>query len=95
MFAAGAYPGGVGPGAASGAGATLNARVQVTGTGTTTVRAMVWTGAAEPTAWQMTRTDATAALQAAGGVGLAAHRPSTTTVVTDVRVTTFSARPVA
>jgi PKD repeat protein len=77
------------------AGATLNARVQVTGTGTTTVRAMVWTGAAEPTAWQMTRTDTTAALQAAGGVGLAAHRPSTTTVVTDVRVTTFSARPVA
>ena len=44
---------------------------------------------------QMTRTDTTAALQAAGGVGLAAHRPSTTTAVTDVRVTTFSARPVA
>jgi rhamnogalacturonyl hydrolase YesR len=49
----------------------LNLRVRVTGSGTTTVRVKVWrVGSVEPTAWQVTATDATAGLQAAGGVGL-------------------------
>jgi hypothetical protein len=43
----------------------------------------------------MTRTDTTAALQAAGGVGLAAHRPSGTTAATVVRFTGFTVTPVA
>jgi PKD repeat protein len=74
---------------------TLNVRVQASGTGTTTVRAMVWTGATEPAAWQITRTDTTAALQVAGAVGLGAYRPTSNTTATSVRFTSFSARPVA
>jgi PKD repeat protein len=77
------------------AGSTLNVRVQVSGTGTTQVTAKVWTGATEPAAPQMTRTDSTAALQAAGSVGLSVHRPGSSTAATAVRFTAFSARPVA
>ncbi|WP_344710937.1 PKD domain-containing protein [Aeromicrobium flavum] len=44
--------------------------IEVTGSGTTTVRGKVWKdGAAEPD-WQRTATDATAALQAPGAVGV-------------------------
>ncbi|MGY1741766.1 MULTISPECIES: PKD domain-containing protein [unclassified Blastococcus] len=68
-------------------GTALAVQVRVTGTGTTTVTGKVWAlGAAEPTAPQLTRTDTTAALQAPGGVGLAAWRPSTNTAATAVRV---------
>jgi PKD repeat protein len=53
------------------AGSTLNLRLQVTGTSPTTVRAKLWPAATtEPTAWLSTVTDSTAALQAAGSVGL-------------------------
>jgi PKD repeat protein len=84
------------PGLTYTAGSTLNVRVRVNGTTTTTVNARVWAGGTtEPANWLLTRTDTTAALQAAGAVGLAAHRPSATTAVTDVRFTSFSARPVA
>ncbi|NAZ81401.1 PKD domain-containing protein, partial [Kineococcus sp. R8] len=54
--------------------ARLQVRVQVRGTGTTTVRAKVWLdGTAEPTAWQVSRTDTTAALQAAGSTGFSMY----------------------
>ncbi|MGY1809583.1 LamG-like jellyroll fold domain-containing protein [Blastococcus sp. SYSU D00669] len=79
------------------AGATLNVRVQTsTANGTTTTRAKVWlsTGT-EPTGWQMTYGDATAAVQGSGGVGISAFRGSSTTAATQVRVTSFAARPVA
>ncbi|MFI7589619.1 PKD domain-containing protein [Spongisporangium articulatum] len=52
------------------AGTQLNMRLQVDGTGTTTLRFRVWRAdQTEPTTWQKTGTDTTAALQAAGGVG--------------------------
>ncbi|WP_194762622.1 PKD domain-containing protein [Microbacterium sp. UFMG61] len=53
------------------AGTELSVRLQVTGTSPTTVRAKVWSSAsAEPTAWQLSGTDSTAALQNPGSVGL-------------------------
>jgi hypothetical protein len=92
-----AFPGGevVVPGLTYTPGNTLNVRVQAFGTGTTTVRAMVWTGTTEPTAWTLSRTDTSAALQGAGTVGLAAYRPTNNTTATTVRFSSFSARPVA
>jgi PKD repeat protein len=67
-------------------GTALNVHVQVFGTGTTQVRATVWAaGTTEPATPTISRTDTTAALQAPGGVGLAAHRPSGTTAATAVR----------
>jgi PKD repeat protein len=91
------FPGGevVVPGLTWTAGTTLNVRLQVTGTGTTTVAATVWAqGSAMPAVASMTRTDTTAALQAVGGVALAAHRPSGTTAAVDVRFTSFRVTPV-
>ncbi|HSK32931.1 MAG TPA: PKD domain-containing protein, partial [Propionicimonas sp.] len=59
------------PGLTYTAGALLNTRLQVTGTNPTTIRARVWLStAAEPSNWQVSATDSTAALQAAGAVGL-------------------------
>ncbi|MGK5114684.1 PKD domain-containing protein [Geodermatophilus sp. CPCC 205506] len=87
-----AFPGGevVVPGLTYTDGGTLDVRLQVSGTGTTEVRATVWAaGTAEPGTPQLVRTDATAALQAAGSVGLAAHRPGSSTAATAVRFTTF------
>jgi PKD repeat protein len=56
------------------AGTKLRIRVQVTGTAPTTIQAKVWVaGTTEPTAWATTITDSTAAMQAAGGLGLAAY----------------------
>jgi hypothetical protein len=77
-------------------GTTLDVRLQVVGTGTTQIAATVWAdGTPEPEAASITRTDTTAALQAAGGVGLAVHRPGGTTASVDVRVTAFRVAPVA
>jgi hypothetical protein len=92
-----AFPNGelIVPGLTYSANTPLNVHVQVYGTGTTQVRASVWTTGTEPAAFQLSRTDTTAALQAAGGVGLNAHRPTGTTAVTAVRVTAFSVVPVA
>ena len=52
-------------------------RLQVTGSGTTTLNARAWTTGAEPTVWQATATDTTAALQAAGSVGLSTYLSGT------------------
>jgi chitodextrinase len=55
------------------AGTVLAAAFEVVGTSPTTLRAKVWNGAqAEPTAWLVQATDATAELQGAGHTGLAA-----------------------
>ena len=78
------------PNVAYSPGTVITVRLQVTGTGTTTLRAKAWTGATEPGAWQVTKTDTKAALQAAGTVGVLfyAGRPTATTLsVLDVRVT--------
>lgn len=62
------------PGLAYAAGDVLRVRLQVTGTGPTTVRGRVWPVAAtEPGTWAVSSTDATAALQVAGGFGLSSY----------------------
>jgi hypothetical protein len=67
-------------------GTVVNVRVVAAGTGTTEVRASVWAeGQAEPAAAQLVRTDTTPALQAPGSVGLAVHRPGSSTAATTVR----------
>lgn len=63
------------------AGQQLNLRVQVFGTSPTTVRAKLWPAIqAEPAAWQASITDATAALQASGSVGLRAYLSAAATL---------------
>jgi PKD repeat protein len=58
-------------------GTALKMRLQVSGTSPTTIRAKIWNAAnAEPTAWQTTTTDTTAALQSAGSVGLRTYMGS-------------------
>ena len=76
-------------------GAALNLRVRVSGSGTTTVEARAWTGATEPTAWALTRTDTTAALQGPGAVGVTAYLSTSATAAVPVRMTAFAGRPVA
>jgi hypothetical protein len=52
-------------------GTVLDVALSVSGTGTTTLAAKVWKASdAEPATWQVTATDTTAALQAAGTIGL-------------------------
>ncbi|MFD3443753.1 PKD domain-containing protein [Microbacteriaceae bacterium 4G12] len=62
------------PGVRFAAGERMQIRVQATGVSPTTVRAKVWPlGAAEPDAWQVSATDATAGLQQAGSIGLRSY----------------------
>jgi PKD repeat protein len=63
-------------------GTALQVRAQATRTTptTTTLRAKVWrVGTAEPAAWTASVTDTTAALQAAGGIGLRGYLSSSAT----------------
>ena len=61
-------------------GQVLRLRLQATGTGTTTLRGRLWVdGATEPTTWNLTTTDTTAALQNPGAVGLITYLSSTAT----------------
>src|SRR3954454_3898759 len=54
-------------------------RLQATGANPTTVRARAWkVGAAEPTTWQVSTTDGTAALQTTGSVGIRSYLGSGT-----------------
>jgi len=55
-------------------GEQLRVRMQVTGTSPTTLRAKVWRlGQSEPAGWSVSATDGTAALQAAGQVGVTTY----------------------
>ena len=63
------------------AGTVVRMRLEVVGASPTTLRAKVWTAATEPTAWLVTGTDVTAALQAPGHVGLASLVSTSTTNV--------------
>ncbi|MET4780339.1 PKD domain-containing protein [Glaciihabitans sp. UYNi722] len=64
------------------AGTVLQLRVQVYGTSPTTIRAKLWSvGQTEPTAWQLSTTDTTAALQVAGSVGLRSYLSGLATAV--------------
>ena len=52
-------------------GSQLRIRVQAAGSSPTTVQARVWVvGSAEPSTWTVSATDATAAMQAPGAVGI-------------------------
>ena len=83
------------PGLTYTAGMSLSVRVQVFGTNPTTVRARVWrTAQAEPSTWQLTSTDAQAALQASGAVGTTAYLSSAATnAPIAVTVTSLTAKP--
>jgi PKD repeat protein len=73
----------------------LRVRLQVFGTSPTTIRAKVWaTGTAEPAAWQLSRTDATVALQQAGSIGLAVYLSGSATTPMTVAFDDLSATPV-
>ncbi|WP_426623161.1 PKD domain-containing protein [Leifsonia sp. McL0607] len=62
-------------------GMQLNLRVQVFGTSPTTIQAKLWPATqAQPSNWQVSTTDSTAALQAAGNVGLKAYLSGTASV---------------
>jgi PKD repeat protein len=68
------------PGLAYATGDQLQFRLQVTGTNPTTIQAKAWkTGTTEPAGWNLTTTDTTAALQAAGGIGLYSYLSSSAT----------------
>ena len=57
-------------------GSYLEVRASVTGAGPTTLRLKVWrSGQAEPSAWNITGTDGTGALQDAGAVALLSYLP--------------------
>ncbi|MDQ1513414.1 MAG: hypothetical protein QOC59_1256, partial [Microbacteriaceae bacterium] len=84
-------------GVTASAGSVLHVRMRTTGNGTTTLQARAWLdGAAQPSSWQATATDTTAALQAAGSVGL---RSYVSAAVTNgplvVRFDDFTADPAA
>ena len=56
---------------------SVQVKFQATGNGTTTLRAKIWrTGDDEPTAWSVTTTDSTAALQTSGATGLYSYLSS-------------------
>lgn len=59
------------------AGASYSLAVEIEGSGTTNIRARLWqTGTPEPTTWQLSTTDQTAALQGPGAIALHASRAS-------------------
>ena len=65
------------PGVAPAVGQSLVVRVRALGASPTTVSAKAWVvGEAEPSAWQLSRTDGTAALQGPGAVGVRASLSS-------------------
>ena len=61
------------------AGDVMNVRMQVTGSSPTQIRAKVWKGSDEPSAWEVTGTDSTSGLQDAGAVGLYSYLSGSTT----------------
>jgi len=78
------------------AGSAMNVRFEVFGTNPTTLRLKVWAaGTSEPTAWQLSASDSTAALQSAGTIGITSYLSGTSTSAPmSVKVKTLDARPV-
>jgi PKD repeat protein len=79
------------------AGTTLRMRLQVVGTSPTSLKFKVWkTSDAEPSAWRLSTTDATAATQTAGGIGLWAYASgAVTNGPLTLTVDNVSAKPTA
>jgi PKD repeat protein len=74
-------------------GTALQLRLQVTGTNPTTLRGKIWNAAQpEPATWLATATDATAALQAPGTVGLQSNFSGTSTTPLVTRFDDFLVR---
>lgn len=72
-------------------GTTLRVRFEQTGTAPTRLRASAWpAGGTEPASWMLSTTDATTALQTAGGVGLDTYVSSTATGPQTVQVDRFT-----
>ncbi len=68
-------------------GKALQLKTQVSGTKPTTVRVKVWAaGKSEPSKWSLMATDSTAALQAAGYVGVKTYEGATAKGPTQVRL---------
>ena len=68
------------PGGSYAPGTVLHLRFRATGSGPTSLSGKAWFGAAaEPAGWSIQATDATAALQGAGAVGLHAYISSSAT----------------
>ena len=81
------------PGVTYAAGTRLSVRTQVVGTAPTTVRAKVWkAGTTEPSTWQVTATDSTAALQVRGRISVSTYQSGSTTPIT-ASFSGFSATP--
>jgi PKD repeat protein len=75
------------PGTTYTAGQQLRVRVLTTGTSPTTVKAKAWVaGQAEPAAWQTSVTSSTAALQAAGSVGIQTYLSGSATAPVTTRI---------
>ncbi|MGY2064502.1 PKD domain-containing protein [Blastococcus sp. SYSU DS0619] len=77
------------------AGEVLRVRLEAVGSGTTTLRAKAWevTGT-EPADWQLSVTDGTAELQAAGGVYLHSYISGSATTAQVARFDQLAVRPV-
>jgi PKD repeat protein len=72
-------------------GDTVHVRFQVAGSGTTTLGISAWTTGTQPASWNLTTTDTTASLQAAGSVGLGTYVSASAAAAS----TTFSFRDYA
>jgi PKD repeat protein len=84
-------------GLACAAGSPLRIRLQVTGTNPTALNAKVWAASAtEPSVWQVTATDSTAAFQVPGTVGAIAYLSSgASNAPVNVALTSFAASSTA
>lgn len=82
------------PGVTVTPGTPIRLVLQLEGTSPTTLRAKAWpTSAAEPGSWQVTATDSTAGLQAAGSTGIDVYTSSSATAPSTVSVDRFTASP--
>lgn len=76
------------------AGTTMRVAFETSGASPTTVRAKAWAAAsAEPAAWLVTATDATAGLQSAGAVGVDVYQSGSATGVANLAFDRFTATP--
>jgi PKD repeat protein len=83
------------PGVTYTPGMELAVRVKATGTGTTDLSLSVWAaGTAEPATPTLTRTDATAALQAPGAISLGGYLSGSATASVELRFAELAATPV-
>jgi hypothetical protein len=83
------------PGLAVQAARQFSVRVQAVGTGSTSLRARVWlTSGSEPTGWQVSAVDTTAALQKPGAIGVIGYVSSGVTGgAMTIAIRNWGARP--